>query len=317
MQFIKLLDTINDEWTIREKAKSLYRSIGKIIQYDERFAYSQNKELLEKIYYRNVSIEQDEDVNLVCRTANMIYLELLTRLDIKAELIKKKSTTKRPIQVDDYALVFYDEFNNKIYTNIIGDIENCKQGMQTEYFGITKNNYESAQDVTFISYEENILIDKKINELNLYYSNILFSLLNDEVKNTSNFKKFLFSIGIDASKLNRDTILKLKLHYITKYIKYDNKSSGITEIKKFYQKLFWLGIIDKTEEKRFKTYEFIKEEGENIEIISCLELNFKNESIYYIFSKEQGTYIKIDIENLKNLLEGFKEVKGKKLTLEK
>ena len=61
MKYIKLLDEIQGEWSIKEKARRLYRAIGENISYDERFAYSQNKELLHEIYDREVDIRKDED----------------------------------------------------------------------------------------------------------------------------------------------------------------------------------------------------------------------------------------------------------------
>ena len=44
MKLIELLDNIQKEWTIKEKARYLYRMLGKEITYDERFNYSQDKE---------------------------------------------------------------------------------------------------------------------------------------------------------------------------------------------------------------------------------------------------------------------------------
>lgn len=40
--------------------------------------------------------------------------------------------------MDDVALVFWDENEDEYYTNIVGDIENCRFGLRTEFFGITK-----------------------------------------------------------------------------------------------------------------------------------------------------------------------------------
>lgn len=61
MKYIDILKGINKEWSIKEKARYIYENIGKNISYDERFAYSQNKDLLHAIYDREVDIRKEED----------------------------------------------------------------------------------------------------------------------------------------------------------------------------------------------------------------------------------------------------------------
>ena len=126
MKYIELLNGVQDKWTIKEKARYLYQNICKNILYDERFAYGKDKDLLHKIYNREVDIREDEDTRFICHTSNKIYYQLLSELGIKAKIIYKKATVERPIEVEDVALVFYDEEGNKYYTNITGDIENCR-----------------------------------------------------------------------------------------------------------------------------------------------------------------------------------------------
>ena len=141
MVFIKLLDGIDKNWSTIEKAKYLYNQIGKNTSYDERFAYGDNAELMHKIFYRDVDIRKDEDTRIVCHTANKIYLQLLQELKIKAKLVYKNPVVERKIPVKDVALVFWDENGNKYFTNLVGDIQKCKFGLRTAFFGIKNNLY--------------------------------------------------------------------------------------------------------------------------------------------------------------------------------
>lgn len=316
MRFIELLDNIEESWTIKEKARNIYWNLCKNISYDERFAYSKNRELLYSIYNREVDIEEDEDTRLICHTSNKVYLQLLERMGIRAKLIYKKSSVERPIEVDDVALIFFDE-DGEYYTNIVGDIQNCKYGLKTKYFGITKNLYEEAQDVKEIPEEELKQIDLKTNCIKLDYYNMVFKLLGEEVKNTNNFKNFLKSQGIDVDHLTKEQILQNKIEYMTKLIKFRDKSAGPDEMKKFYQKLFCASVLDKFESKKFNTFEFVKEMETEVDVISCIEINLSEGPIYYVYSEEEQTYFQLSPEELKEKTRGYRERKGKELQIDK
>lgn len=315
MKFIKLLENVNDNWSIKEKARYLYESICKNISYDERFAYGSDKELLYAIYNREINIEDDEDTRLICRTSNLAYHQLLDRIGIKSKLIYKKSNVKRLIEIQDVSLIFWDENQDKYYTNIAADIENCRFGLQTNFFG-TKSLYQEAQDANEISLEELKKIDIKIGYIKSEYSNIAFKLLKDEVKNTSHFKKFLKSQGIDADNLSRNEILENKLQVINRLIKFRDETAGADEKKNFYKKLFFSSTLDKFESKKFNTYEYVKENNDSIEILSVIELDLSEKPIYYLYSDEKQTYIQISSEDIIKKVMQYRERKGKKLIVQ-
>ena len=317
MRFVEILEGIDDKWSVKEKSKYVYDRLCKNIAYDERFAYGKNQELLNAIYNRNIDIEKNEDPRVVCRTANLIYNQLLERLGIKSKVIYRNSNIPRPIVVKDAALIFWDENRDKYYTNIIGDIENCKFGLKTNFFGIRKNLFEEAQDVKAISNEELKKIDTKVGCVKSDYSNIVFELLANEVKNTSNFKKFLESQGINTKNMNREEVLKNKMQYLNNLIKFRDKTAGPDEIKKFYQKLFCASAIDKFESKRFRTYEYLKENGDELDILSIIEIELSNELIYYVYSESEQTYVQITREELREKTNGYRERKGKRRLDEK
>lgn len=317
MKYIELLDEIDESWTTVEKARYLYRQICKNIAYDERFAYGEDENLMKDIYYGDVDIRNNEDIRKVCNTANKIYLQLLKELNIKAQLVYKKAIVNRKISVQDVALVFWDKNGNKYFTNIAGDIENCRFGLRTAFFGIKKNNYEEAQDVVEISNDILKKIDLKTGSIKQDYNDAVFKLLANEVKNTNNFLKFLRSQGINTKELTRDDILKNKIYYINKLIKFRDRTAGPDELKKFYKHLFCASVLDKFESKNFGTYEFVKSDGDEVNVLSIIELKLKQEEpIYYMFSKEEMTYIQLSKDEILEATKGFKERKNRKMLIE-
>lgn len=311
MIFAELLKQTNEEWTIKEKARKIYQLLGQSISYDNRFEYSNDLELLRQIYYRDVNIDIDESPCLVCNSSNKVFKDLLNRLGIRAKLIYKPSAVQRKIDVKDVALVFWDEDGNKYYTNIIGDIFNCKYGLRTNYFGTDKNVYQDAQDVTVISQEELRNIDIKTGSIRNDYNNAFFQILAEEVKDTNRFKKFLASEGFDVRSLTRDDILKLKIDYLTKLISFRDKTAGPEELKIFYKKLFCSSALDNFESNKFSTYEFYKEENGSLKLISCIEIDLHGNIVYYVYNEERQTYIQVTNEELLERIQGFRERKGK------
>lgn len=317
MVYIDLLKEVDENWTIIEKARFLYDRICKIVSYDERFAYGKDPKIMEEIYYKNIDIRKDEDTRVVCHTINKIYFALLQELNIKAKIIYKKSKIERAIDAEDTALIFYDEEENPIFVNIVGDIENCKYGLRPAFFGIQKNLYEEAKNVKKVSSEELRKIDKKLKIIRYDYNDYVFKLISNEVKNTNNFLNFLKDKGIETENLTRDEILKNKLYYISQLIKFRDKTAGPDEMKKFYKYLFSASVLDKFESKKFETYEFIKYKEKEVEVLSVIEIKTNDEPIYYVYSEEERTYIQLFKDEVLEKTDGFKERKNKKMIIEK
>lgn len=310
MIYSKLLENIKPDWSAKEKARSLYYNIGKNIIYDENFMYGTNPELLLEIYNREPDPDKDEPIKFVCNSANKLYLKLLQRAGVKAEIIYKKSGIKRPIDVPDVALVFFDEQGNKYFTNIVGDIENCRYTSKTVYFGTNRHLYSAAQDAKKIESEELREIDLKTGNIHSEYSDIAFKLLVDEVKNTNNFKKFLRSQGIDPEKLSSAQILENKMQFLNRYIRFHDKIAGPSERNIFYRRLFCSSALDKFESKHFNAYTYVKETTDGIDSLSVLEINPLKRPSYYIFSKEEETYLPISVEDLIETTKGYYERKN-------
>lgn len=312
MIYSQLLEDVNANWTAKYKARYLYWNLCKNIVYDQRFMYGSNQEVLKSIYYRDIDIDEEEPNEVVCHSANKIFLELLQRAGVKAELIYKKSGIKRPITVQDVALVFWDEEGNKYYTNIIADIENCRFGAKTAYFGITRHLYEDAQDVMEFPESELREIDFDVGNIKADYLDIFFEYIKAEVKDTQHFKRFLNSVGIDTSNMTRYEVLQNKMMYLTRLVKYTDKTASVAERKEFYKRLFCGSVLDKFESKAFTTYEFVKETPNgDVDSKSVLEINMINRPVYYVYNSEEQTYLQVPADEIQGVLGGYREIKGK------
>ncbi len=312
MKLCNILLDINDNWSIKEKVRYIYRKMCEEIKYDDRFSYSKNPKLLEKIYYKEVSIDEDIDCEVVCRTANILFSQLMSRLNIKHKLIYKDAKINRVIDVDDVACIFYDEFYNEYYTNIVGDIENCKFGLKTFFFGIDENQYKEAQNVSTISKEELYQMDIKTGLIKQDYNDIVFELLKKEVKNTRNFIDFLKEQNINVDNLSTPQILEYKMKFLNEYIKFRDKTAGTFERRRFYKVLFKNSTLNKLEKKNFESFEYIKEEGDNLDIISLIAINMKTNPTYFYYSDKTESYVAIRKEELQELLKGYNSSKDDK-----
>lgn len=138
------------------------------------------------------------------------------------------------------------------------------------------------------------------------------------MKNTNNFMRFLRGNGIDTESLSREDIFKEKMYYINKLIKFRDKTAGPDELKKFYKYLFSASVLDKFESKKFNTYEFVKNNGKEVEILSVIELNLAQESpIYYMFSEQEMTYIQLLEDEILEATKGYRERRNKKMLVQR
>lgn len=130
--------------------------------------------------------------------------------------------------------------------------------------------------------------------------------------------KFLRGNGIDTESLSREDIFKEKMYYINKLIKFRDKTAGSDELKKFYKYLFSASVLDKFESKKFNTYEFVKNNGKEVEILSVIELNLAQESpIYYMFSEQEMTYIQLLEDEILEATKGYRERRNKKMLVQR
>ena len=337
MIYAKLLEGINPQWSVKEKAKYLYEQVCINSYFDDRIDYTEDEDLIRRIYYRDVNIDEDETDLVVCRTASLILYQLLARAGIKSRLVKEKpNILSGGSGVEDVALVFYDG-EDEYFCNPVGDIQNCKYTMMPRHFGIKKHRYSEVKNVKKITPKENREIDRKIGYIPKLengqkddeivedsYSNIVLKEIIKEVKDTQRFmlKKKKKGITIPEAvtdeelEKNRDLIVSEKLKMITELIKWKNRKISTNERKQLYVILFKTSIFNRYEKSRLRNYYFYRQEGDSVDIIPVVELRLATGPIYYIYSKEENTYISISYPELREKINGYKEKSNKRLLIE-
>ena len=337
MRYSSLLEGINPQWSVKEKVKYLYEQVCINSYYDDRIDFTEDADLIKRIYYRNVNIDADETDLVVCNTICIILKQLLDRLGIKSRIVKEKpNILSGGLDEEDVALVFYDG-EDEYFCNPVGDIQNCKYTIMPKNFGNKKHRFTEAKNVKEITPEENREIDRKIRYIPELeegqeedpvvedsYSDVVFKEIVEEVKNTEHFKLFLAKQGIKIPKAItdeeieklKDLIVSEKLKTVTELIKWKSNRAGTNDIKQFYVKLFNRAIFNKKEKSRFKKFDFYRQEGDSIDIIPVVELRLTTGPIYYIYSKEDNTYILITYPELIKKINGYKEKLNRKLLIE-
>lgn len=339
--FSDILEHIDNSWSTLEKAKYIYTEICKKCQYDKRFIYSDNPDLINEIYNKKVDIDIPVEPNLICKQLNSIYLQLLNRIGIKNKIVEKSASIKEGY--NDIALIIYDENNEPYFTAISGDIQRCKYGMKTQFFGGCDNNYpeSSRNEVTVLSAEQLRSIDEKINYIkkNEDYSDSVFNLVSEEVKQSNEFKKNLVNapnvvrnylqqsgvldvqnisdeeIKAIVSNYNMDDILQIKM-MIVNYLKQNDTTYGYIENKKQCISIF-NSIFNRSEKKRYDSFDMIRENGNNVEVLSIIRFKLNSDFLYYLYSQDTHEYELLPIEEAIKISEEYKSKSGAELIEER
>ena len=342
VKYADILTGINPTWSIKEKAKYVYTEICKKSSYDERFIYSKNPELLHQIYNKKVNVDEYINPKLICKTLNDVYSELLNRLGIRNEIIVKSSVFSKVISAEDVALIFYDEDNLPIFTSIAADIQRCKYGMRTQFFGGCDENYEKGKKskVFIIKSDELRNIDETIGFITKsgIYSDQVFDMISREVKQTNEFRKFLSDSGLNVmrkylketqsldnlsdseirdivSNLSLTDIIKLKMNLST-LIPNDDKTTGPIENKRYSIQLLKSTFFNKTEQKKYDCFDMVKEDGDEVKVLSILRFNLEPEPLYYLYSEEKHQYVLLPYEDALRICEGYTDKNNQNLKLE-
>ena len=341
IRFEDILEGVKEEWSIIEKAKYLYNQICKLSRYDERIIYTNNQELINSIYNKKVSISEPIEPIFICKTMNSIYMQLLNRLGIKCKIIEKPTLIKAGL--DDIALIIYDENDTPYFTAIAGDIQRCKYGMKTQFFGGIDRNYPEVNEekVKILKSDELREIDEKVEyiEKDKEYSDNVFNLIAEEVKQNNEFRKILLdnpNFVKEYLKMNNignvndltdkeiqefvkgftvDDIFKIKM-MILNLFKHNDKNYGYIENKKHSIELFQ-SIFNKSEKRRYDTFDMIKETEDGLEIISLIRVKLKDDYIYYKYNPVLREYLLLPIEEALQISKEYNSKSGKDLIIDR
>ena len=171
------------------------------------------------------------------------------------------------------------------------------------------------------------------------YSDNVFELIADEIKQTSELRKTLINIpdivkdylvmlGINNAKsfsedqlkqyvsaFTIDDIMRIKI-MVLKYFKLQDFISGAIERKKHYKDLF-RSVFTRMERKMFSCFDMIKEKGDTFEVLSVIRMKLKNEgTVYYVYSEKTHQYEPISIEDVHLIARDYKSYQDLELLAE-
>lgn len=293
--FSDILKGVQPSWSVTEKARYVYYKLAQSVIYDTYFMYGKNKSKLREIYNKEIDIDKPEIPVVVCNTINDIYLQLLQRLGIEARKITKSSNVGRIVDVESVALIFKDENGEDIYTNIIGDLQNCRFNCFTEFFWITKSEYKEVKQCKSLDINRIKDIDKKVGIIEKDYEGTLFfQMLQNEFNNMSGEQK-------------DDFLLVAKME-MQKMLPYNDRFSGPYERKKWYTKLLKSAMFTKKEWKNIEFFEYAKRIGKKFDIKNFVRIKLPNEEfVFYIWNENTGVYELISYDDVLEIVSKLEE----------
>lgn len=210
----RIVYSTNNFWTDLEKTRYVYIEVGKLVEKNSEFFFTQSGKLVKNaLDEKEMSkinnstkkgIENDEEwYKVICRSAALLIQMILARLNIKSHLIKTKSysmlTPESKKKV--YHWVLSVDIDNTHYAmTITADLHNIKNGFQPEHFGEVLDYdgyngnfgyYGERLEFTPLSYDELKAIDEKIGYVNNIY---------DRTKDLKNPRKDYNNTALDFIK---------------------------------------------------------------------------------------------------------------------
>ena len=260
----KVLNGIKDEWTILEKIRYVYVTVGKYLQKDTDFFFSVDKKLAEKnLSFKEIKeiyedTKTEGDLKVICRSAAYILQRIYDRLNIKSELVKSNnnvidfSSDNQEIEINHWFLAVYDE-EKAYFLTLASDLPYIQMGMQTKHFASNipykkvQKNGEEIQVYMGDEIKHIVLTDKELRDIDLKIGYINNIYQYDEKYQLSKKNHYNYN---DASL----AMLSHELKGNKLYIDMEEKNT------RFYHRL---AEVELDGEKRF-LYEIEKENFNNV-----------------------------------------------------
>lgn len=322
-----ILENMPENLSDIERAYYIYIELAKILNENPEFVFASGKNK-EKHYNDKI----DERYYGICKSISELYVGILAKIGIQAELVKKYPGS--PITHIDTIL----KINGKIYiANLISDLGRAKTGNRINGFGydlgrktgnsiIDEDNraYLSRLEkhygkIDYITRSEIEKLDKKLgysffipkvtpeNERGIYTEDTL-ELLKKDFDNPENFSEFV----LHGEDVPEEELLKYKLDYvcenINKFTEKDGKMKYLESIR-YYMKIAQK-LLTPEELRRIDAYAAVR--GNNLnDIISILKVkplhptqNRGEGNIYYLYSTEDSKYKRKTPEEMKEFVDG-------------
>lgn len=312
-----------------EKAYYIYLELGKIVNENPQFVFSNPKE---KCEHYNDTI--DTEYNAICKSISELYVSILRdeRIGISADLVKE--SPESPLTHIDTIL----KIDGKNYiVDLIGDLSRIKTSRRVNKFCFDLNRSEDNPrmreknkaylerleshygKIDSLTREEIEQFDKKLgysffipqfskdNERGLYTEDII-ELLRKDMNDPETFKEYV----LHNKGVTEEEILKYKLDYVFENINkltHYNGNMGYLENIRYYIR-FLEKLLSPEEASRLQAYVAVIE-GDFSDIISILKIkplnNYddKNNNIYYVYSANDKKYIERTAEEMKQFIDGI------------
>ncbi|MCH5166512.1 MAG: hypothetical protein J1F35_01340 [Erysipelotrichales bacterium] len=184
----KIINNIDSSWTYLEKTRYVYIEVGKIIEKNTEFFFTQEAKLrrnalsdeeMRDIYNNIPDLNEIENkYKVICRSAHVLMKIILDMINIPSHLVRTTRYTN--LSPTDDTKVYHwflsvDIDNTHYFLTITGDIHNIKNNFATEHFATdiayrdSKGNamYDGEElEYTQLTYEQLLNIDKKIGYVN-------------------------------------------------------------------------------------------------------------------------------------------------------
>lgn len=176
---------------------------------------------------------------------------------------------------------------------------------------------------------------------NEIYADKVFDMINEEIKQNNELKKFLTEDGKYfireylkeenipnsenlsedeikqiISNLSTKQIIKIKMK-LSNLITPEDNTYGPIENKKFFQKLLSDSILNKSEKKLLDVFDMTKENGNQVQFLNFIRFNLREGPIFYRYSEEKQIYELVSTEEALKLSKDYRDRTGRKLIEEK
>ena len=262
----KEISTINPESDLAElrDLKKILIDISGQVYRDLRFFYqSENKQQRREIMNGTVDIESNKIYGVLCRTLCKVVKKAGENANLNLDLIT--CDTDEFGHVD---LLLTTKNGNRYIINCLSDLERIQIGMKTKRFASEEYYNERYKglltNISFLSDEENLEIDKDIGYFQLMYTDEFIDVLKGEfinfieiLNNDVDLRNFILGNGStkeDVDKLSPEQITDLKLKFLLDFC---NKRKGIIghiELVRIY-KLLSKQLFSKEERKLIRGYD--------------------------------------------------------------
>ena len=239
-----LIQKIPQKLTQIEKARWVYIELGKMFQYDVNFFYADH-ETAKEMYYQEVDIENIDQLNLICRPINQIYIEILKRVGIEAQII----TFPGKYTHNHVACRINTNDQKQYVTDLTMDLYRIKKGLRTQHFAYSA--YEEKDEIPFK--DEMQEMDDKINYTyhGLYMEDVL-QMIKEEMANPELVKEYILKDYQEKENWTESEIVEAKFYFLVQHTPF--KELGHSEAKSFIIHVIQT-VLEESEKRYIKQYD--------------------------------------------------------------